>query len=60
MGWNCPSCGSELNNVAEQLKELAPVEDDMLGTMDQVFGYYCSGCSDFYDSDSLKKQIMVA
>jgi len=60
MGWNCPYCGSELDNVAEKLKERAAIEDDILGTVDQLFGYYCKSCDDFCDSDSLKKRAMAA
>jgi len=58
--WNCPFCGSELDNVAEQLKEHAIVEGDVLGVVDQIFGYYCSDCDDFYGNDSLKELATAA
>jgi uncharacterized protein with PIN domain len=56
MVWHCPDCGHELTNLAEQLEE--DVTGEVLESIDQILGYYCPGCRDFYDNDELSQQIL--
>lgn len=60
MSWHCPSCGSELEDLAGQLKERAAAEDDVLKAVNRILGYYCKSCGDFYGNDSLKESAMAA
>jgi hypothetical protein len=48
---NCPDCGYELQDMAQQLRQDAG--NDTLDLFNKVVGYYCSSCNDFYGPDEL-------
>ena len=56
MVWRCPDCGHELTDLAAQLGDVA--KDEVLELVEQILGYYCPGCSDFYGNDALRQQVL--
>lgn len=51
---NCPDCGDELQDIARQLKQDPNIGNDEVDLFNQVVGYYCGTCEDFYSIDELE------
>jgi hypothetical protein len=52
---DCPDCGHELVDVAQTLQEGHVENDkDVLDSVNEILGYYCSDCGDFYNPQELK------
>jgi hypothetical protein len=52
---DCPDCGHELVDVAETIQQdLVENDKDVLESVSEILGYYCSDCSDFYNATDLK------
>jgi hypothetical protein len=58
---DCPDCGHDLVDVADTLRQNLAAEkeesEDVLKSVNEILGYYCSDCSDFYRPDELNTHV---
>lgn len=50
---NCPDCGYELQDMARELRQDPNIGNEALDLFNEIIGYYCSSCNDFYSPDEL-------
>jgi uncharacterized protein with PIN domain len=53
--WNCPSCGDDLHDVGEAMKE--KTDETSFEVLNSLLGYYCENCNNFYGKESLKDEL---
>lgn len=51
---SCPDCGYELYDMAQELGHDPDVGSDALDLFNEIVGYYCSSCNDFYSPGELQ------
>jgi len=51
----CPDCGNELVDITGTLRQEFTDNggEEVLKSVSEILGYYCSDCSDFYSADDL-------